>query len=67
MRAFKLAQEGSDYLPVLGQLEELGVEILSCGTCLDFFKIKERLRAGRVTNMYEILSSLTNASSVLRP
>jgi len=63
----KLAQEGSDYLPVLGQLEELGVEILSCGTCLDFFKVKERLRAGRVTNMYEILSSLTNASSVLRP
>jgi len=63
----KLAEEGSNYLPVLGELEGLGVEVLCCGTCVDFFKIKERIRAGRVTNMYEIVSSLTGATSVLRP
>lgn len=63
----KLAGEESDYLPVLGELEGAGIEVLSCGTCLDFFKIKERLKAGRVTNMYEILSSLTSATTVLRP
>jgi selenium metabolism protein YedF len=63
----KLTEEGSDYLPVLGELEGLGIEVLCCGTCLDFFKIKERFKAGRVTNMYEILSSLTSATTVLRP
>jgi selenium metabolism protein YedF len=63
----KFAGEGSEYLPVLSELEELGIEVLCCGTCLDFFKMKERLKAGRITNMYEIVSSLTSATIVLRP
>jgi len=63
----KLAVEGSDLLNVLDQLESLGVEILSCGTCLDFFQVKERLAAGKVTNMYEIVSSLVAATNVIRP
>ena len=63
----KLAAEGSDLLNPLAELEQSGVEILSCGTCLDFFNLKEKLRAGEVTNMYEIVSSLAAAASVLRP
>ena len=63
----KLAAEGSDLLTVLNELEGLGVEVLSCGTCLDFFKVKEKLVAGKVTNMYDIVSSLVNASNVVRP
>lgn len=63
----KLAAEGSDLLGVLGDLESLGIEILSCGTCLDFFKLKEKLAAGKVTNMFEILSSLVTATNVIRP
>ena len=63
----KLAAEGSDLLSVLKELEDLGVEILSCGTCLDFFTLKEKLIAGRVTNMYDIVTSLVSATNVIRP
>lgn len=63
----KLAAEGSDLLSVLSELERLGIEILSCGTCLDFFELKEKLRAGKVTNMYDIVSSLVTATNVIRP
>jgi selenium metabolism protein YedF len=63
----KLAAEGSDLLGVLSELESLGVEILSCGTCLDFFRLKEQLIAGKITNMYEIVSSLVAATNVIRP
>ena len=63
----KLAAEGSELLGVLSDLESLGVEILSCGICLDFFKLKEKLAAGKVTNMYDIVSSLVTATNVIRP
>jgi len=62
-----LAAEGSDLLNVLGELEALGVEIFSCGTCLDFFTLKEKLVAGKITNMYDIISSLIAATNVIRP
>jgi selenium metabolism protein YedF len=54
----RLAVEDSASLPNLKKLEELGVEILACGTCLDFYKIKEKLAAGRISNMFEISSLL---------
>jgi selenium metabolism protein YedF len=63
----KLAAEGSDLLNVLNELEGIGVEILSCGTCLDFFRLKEKLVAGKVTNMYDIVTSLVSATNVIRP
>ncbi len=63
----RLSCEGSECLPQLQELEERGVEILSCGTCLDFFNLKEKLKAGRVSNMFEITSSLTDATHVLKP
>lgn len=63
----KLACAGSECLPQLQELENLGVEMLSCGTCLDYFNLKEKLQTGRVSNMFEIVSSLTDATSVLKP
>ncbi len=63
----KLACEGSECVPQLHELENVGVEILSCGTCLDFFNLKEKLQTGRVSNMFEIVSSLTDATNVLKP
>ena len=62
----KLACEGSEVLEDLRQLSGQGAEILSCGTCLDFFGLKSRLKAGRISNMYEILSSLAQAGKVLK-
>jgi selenium metabolism protein YedF len=63
----KLASTGSELLPYLLELENLGVEMLSCGTCLDFYGLKEHLLAGRVSNMFEIVNSLTASSIVLKP
>lgn len=51
--------------PVLGQLqalEELGVLILSCGTCLDYYHLKDQLAVGTVTNMYTAMEILTGTS-----
>jgi hypothetical protein len=54
----RLAVEGSDSLAHLQALGERGVDILACGTCLDFLHLTEALRVGRVTNMYEISEHL---------
>jgi hypothetical protein len=48
-------------------LAEQGVEILSCGTCLDFYQLKSELGVGSVTNMYEIAQSQMEATKVIRP
>lgn len=63
----RLTSEGSDYLSVLQELVELGIDVVSCGTCLDFFHLKDKLRVGGVTNMYEIVSSLAEATHTLKP
>jgi len=54
----KLCVEGSESLSKLKSLAGSGVEILACGTCLDFYKIKEQLAVGRISNMYEISNCL---------
>lgn len=63
----KLTTKGSEYLSVLHEIGELGVDIVSCGTCLDFFRLKDKLQVGRVTNMYEIVSSLAEAAQTIKP
>lgn len=63
----RLASEGSDTLETLQALSDKGVEILSCGTCLDFYGLKERLRVGVVSNMYEIAQTLLQADRLVRP
>ena len=63
----KLAAEESPYLDPLNSLLTLGVEILCCGTCLDYYKLKEKLRVGRVSNMFEIASSFLEATNVIKP
>lgn len=63
----KLTVEGSESLEDLKTLEEQGVEIMTCGTCLDYYGIKDKLAIGGVTNMYSIVETLQNAMSVIRP
>lgn len=46
-------------------LEECGVEILSCGTCLDYYGLKESLEVGCVTNMYNIVDIMKNTSQTI--
>lgn len=62
-----LTCEGSDSLEDLKNLAGAGVEILTCGTCLDFYGIGDKLAVGEVTNMYVIAQKLSGASVVVRP
>lgn len=63
----KLAVAGSPVLAQLRQLEEVGVQVLVCGTCLNHFEIKDKLAVGRISNMYAILEALTKAGRVIKP
>ena len=63
----KLAVEGSPVLDQIRQLEELGVEVLVCGTCLNHFGIKDKLAVGSVSNMYAIIETLAKAGRIMRP
>jgi selenium metabolism protein YedF len=63
----KITTEGSDLLDDLKALEEEGAEILSCGTCLDYYNRKETLAVGRASNMYEIATALVDADKVVKP
>lgn len=60
-----LVVKGALFLPQLKELEEAGVEILTCGACLDYFGKMEELAIGRVSNMHEILESMLNAGKVI--
>lgn len=61
----KLVTEDSESLDDLRSLEEKGVELLTCGTCLDYFDLKEKVAVSKVSNMYEILSSFLQAERVI--
>jgi selenium metabolism protein YedF len=63
----RLATEGSEVLETLQALSEKGIEILSCGTCLDFYGLKEKLKVGKISNMYDIAQSLLEADRLIRP
>ena len=62
-----LTCEGADTLEDMKILEAEGVNILTCGTCLDFYGIKDKLAVGTVTNMYEIVEVMEKAKSIVRP
>ena len=62
-----LTSEGSEILETLQALSGKGVDILSCGTCLDFYGLKEKLKVGVVSNMYDIAQSLLDADRLIRP
>lgn len=62
-----LSCEGSDSVEDLRELEAQGVEILTCGTCLNHYGLEGKLQVGGVTNMYEIAERMTGARLLVRP
>lgn len=63
----KLTVEGSASLEDIKSLEAQGVEVLTCGTCLNFFGLSEKLAVGSVSNMYSIVEKLSTAGKVIKP
>lgn len=62
-----LTSEGSASIEDLKSMEAQGVEILSCGTCLNFYGKTDKLMVGEVTNMYTIVEKMTGADLVVKP
>lgn len=62
-----LTCEGADTLEDMKALEAEGVAIRTCGTCLDFYGLKDKLAVGTVTNMYDIVECMEQAGSIIRP
>jgi selenium metabolism protein YedF len=62
-----LTTEGSAVLDLMRQLEEQGSEVLSCGTCLDYYGRKDRLRVGSPTTMRDTVAAMLSFKRVLKP
>jgi selenium metabolism protein YedF len=61
-----LTTEDSDCLDSIKKLKERGVNVLSCGTCLDFYNLKEKLAIGEITNMYTIIEKMNSADKTIK-
>jgi hypothetical protein len=57
--------EGAPTVPALLDLERVGVTILVCGTCVDYYELKGKLGVGAISNMYEILQRVSAAERVV--
>ena len=62
-----LTTDGSPVLDIMKRYEEQGTEILSCGTCLDYYGRSDKLALGEPTNMRETVNALLSFKKVLRP
>lgn len=63
----KLTLESSSVLEQLRQLEQMGTQVLTCGTCLKHFGSENELAVGQVTNMVAIIETLSKAGKIIRP
>lgn len=63
----RLACEGSPVLDHLRHFADLGVPVVLCGTCVDAFGLRERVRVGTVAGMASILEAMARADTVLTP
>jgi selenium metabolism protein YedF len=61
----KLTVKGAETLPYLKELETRGIELLVCGTCLNYFNLKEQLEVGKISNMYDISETMLKSSKVI--
>jgi selenium metabolism protein YedF len=62
-----LVSEGSDFLNDLKKLEEKGVKILVCGTCVNYFNLTGKIAVGVVSNMYDIAGTISRAGRIVKP
>lgn len=61
----KLSTEGSEVLDTLELLEKEGIHIMSCGTCLAYYELTDKLKVGLASNMYEIVNILINTPKII--
>ncbi|WP_097028239.1 sulfurtransferase-like selenium metabolism protein YedF [Clostridium peptidivorans] len=61
-----LTTEGSQILNILEAMSKKDIVISSCGTCLDFYNLKEKLKLGEISNMYFIVEKINNSTKVIK-
>lgn len=62
----QLTCEGSESVDDIRELENRGTVVLTCGTCLDYYGIRDKLAVGGVTNLYEIAQTVASNPGVTR-
>ncbi|MGL5152025.1 MAG: sulfurtransferase-like selenium metabolism protein YedF [Clostridium sp.] len=62
----RLTIDSSEVIESLRELEGLGTKLYCCGTCLDFYELKEKLAIGEVTNMYTIVEAMNNSDNLIK-
>ncbi len=62
-----LPVEGSPFVEDLRRMEAEGVTIMTCGTCLNYYGLTQKLAVGKVCNMYDIVETLGRAGKVIKP
>lgn len=60
-----LTVDGAEVIESLKRLESMGVEILCCGTCLNYYRLEDKLAVGQISNMYSIVEKLNNAENTI--
>lgn len=63
----RLVATESGALEALRSLQAAGVEILACGTCLDFYQLKSAIQVGQISNMHEIMTAMAVADKIVSP
>lgn len=63
----KLAAEGSGVVDDLQLIQEKGIEILICGTCVNYFNIGDKIKTGIISNMFDILNAMNGSTRIINP
>lgn len=62
-----MTRKGSACIEALKELQSRGVELLVCGTCVEYFRLKDEIEVGSISNMYTIMEAMAAADSILIP
>ena len=65
--AVLLCTKNSAVIDSLNTLEEKGIKILICGTCADFYNVREDISTGTISNMYTIMETLNKSDKIITP
>ena len=66
-KGVKVALKGTDTALSLQALEEKGIVIIACGTCLDYYEVKDKLAVGMISNMYTLTRYMSEAGHIVYP
>lgn len=62
-----LVAEDSESVEDLQKLVSMGVNIVSCGACVNFYELTEKVKVGTITNMYNILNLQMKSKRIIKP